>query len=344
MLAIINEQIGEPADVLKLVELPKPEPAAGEVRIRVKLSPIHPSNLHVIRGRFGRQPSLPSSPGSECVGVVDACGTRVSGLEPGMRVILLNVWGTYQEFMLAPAERVIVVPNSVPDEWAAQCTVNPLTAYILTMIEHKLRQDEYLLQTAAGSTVGGMVLQIAKMYGFKTVNIVRRRDQVQEIRELGGNEVLCTDDNGWEDALGETSNRFRLVKAIDCVSGELAAAIARKLAPGGRLLVFGALSSHRQTAKSAFELPLHGPSLIYRSVSVQGWYLYHWFDSMHIQVIRDTAENVLQMLGSGCLSLPPAEKYPASDSRRQHLEPTRARCCLILARPLSSDEAARLLS
>jgi NADPH:quinone reductase-like Zn-dependent oxidoreductase len=209
MLAIINEQIGEPADVLKLVELPKPEPAAGEVRIRVKLSPIHPSNLHVIRGRFGRQPSLPSSPGSECVGVVDACGTRVSGLEPGMRVILLNVWGTYQEFMLAPAERVIVVPNSVPDEWAAQCTVNPLTAYILTMIEHKLRQDEYLLQTAAGSTVGGMVLQIAKMYGFKTVNIVRRRDQVQEIRELGGNEVLCTDDNGWEDALGETSNRFR---------------------------------------------------------------------------------------------------------------------------------------
>jgi NADPH2:quinone reductase len=74
MKAFVFDRTGEPNDVLGIQELPEPKPGRGEILVRVRLSPVHPSDLHVMRGRFGRQPSLPASPGLECIGVVEALG------------------------------------------------------------------------------------------------------------------------------------------------------------------------------------------------------------------------------------------------------------------------------
>src|SRR6202034_380474 len=114
--------------------------------------------LNVIRGRLG-QVQLPASPGTECVGSVEALGAGVSGPAPGTRVVLLNVWGTWRDKIIAPAERVIPVPDNVSDEDAAQAMVNPVTAWIMTNVEHRLKRGEWLAQSAAGSTVGRLVLQ-----------------------------------------------------------------------------------------------------------------------------------------------------------------------------------------
>src|SRR5262249_56876736 len=96
MKAFVFERPGDPNDVLPVRELPKPKPGPDEILVRVRLSPVHPSDMHIMRGRFGRQPTLPASPGIECVGVVEALGSGVSGPLPGSRVVLLHGGGSWR--------------------------------------------------------------------------------------------------------------------------------------------------------------------------------------------------------------------------------------------------------
>jgi NADPH:quinone reductase-like Zn-dependent oxidoreductase len=254
MKAMIFEETGEPADILHIRDLPDPAPGPGDILVRVLLSPVHPADLHVMRGRFGRTPALPTSPGIECVGVVEALGAGVHGPKPGTRVVLLDVWANWRELVVAPAERVMPVPDAVSDQDAAQAMINPVTALVLTTVEHRLRPEEWLAQTAAGSTVGRLVLQLGRSEGFRTLNLVRRSAQVVEIAELGGDVTLCTEDAGWPAQFARAAESRRLEKAIDCVGGWVGATVARGLQPGGKLLVYGALSSHRQSDPAAADL------------------------------------------------------------------------------------------
>jgi NADPH:quinone reductase-like Zn-dependent oxidoreductase len=109
MKALVFETNGEPDDVLRLCELADPVPGPRDVVVRVLVSPVHRADLRIIRGRFGRQPQLPASPGIECVGVIEAVGSHVVGLSIGLRVILLGVFGTWRERIACAAERVEAV-------------------------------------------------------------------------------------------------------------------------------------------------------------------------------------------------------------------------------------------
>jgi NADPH:quinone reductase-like Zn-dependent oxidoreductase len=90
MKALIFRETGEPKSVLELAEIPTPPLAPGEVLVRVLLSPINASDLHMVRGRYGYQPELPASPGIEGVGIVEAVGPGVQGPMVGTRVVLLT--------------------------------------------------------------------------------------------------------------------------------------------------------------------------------------------------------------------------------------------------------------
>jgi NADPH:quinone reductase-like Zn-dependent oxidoreductase len=310
--ALIFERNGEPVDVLAIRDLPDPVPGPGELLVRVRLSPVNPSDLHVIRGRFGRQPVLPASPGLECVGVVQTLGPGTPGPVPGTRVVLVDVPGSWRELMVCPAERVVPVPDEVSDEVAAQALVNPVTAWVLTMVEHRIQRGEWLAQTAAGSTVGRLILQLARSEGFRTINIVYRRAQEAEITDLGGDVTLCTEDDDWPAQLVTASGGTGPSKALDCVAGRIGAELARTLAPGGRMLVFGALSSHHQTERSAFEMPIFGPGLIYSAATVQGWFLFHWLAATPLPQSVSVLRNLLNRLASGAIRLPSARRYSAA--------------------------------
>ena len=309
MKALIFERNGEPSEVLQLRDVPRPEIGRDEVLVRMRLSPVHPSDLHVIRARFGRQPALPAIGGSEGVGTIEAVGDGVLGLSVGTRVVLLNVPETWQEFVVCSAVRAIPVPDNVSDEDAAQAMVNPLTAWLLTIEEHKLRRGDWLVQTAAGSVVGRLVLQIAKAQGFHTINLVRRQAQAAEIKALGGEVVICTDEPDWAAKLIEATGGKGVEKAIDCVAGRVGATVARALASGGRMLVYGALSSHRQTDPAAFEMPIFAPRLIYSAAQVNGFFLYQWFVRKELREATVAQENILKLMAGGSLKLPACAKY-----------------------------------
>ena len=184
MQAVIFRETGEPQSVLHLAEIPTPPVASGEALVRVLLSPINPSDLHMVRGRYGYQPELPASPGAEGVGIVEALGRAVQGLIVGTRVVFVDTWNTWREQIVCPVDRLVPVPDGLDDAAAATAYTNPLTAWALTRSSHQLQEGDWLLQTAAASSVGKLVLQLAQQYRFKTINVIRRRAQETLIRHL----------------------------------------------------------------------------------------------------------------------------------------------------------------
>jgi NADPH:quinone reductase-like Zn-dependent oxidoreductase len=167
MKALIFRKTGEPKSVLELAEIPTPPLAPGEALVRVLLSPINASDLHMVRGRYGYQPELPASPGIEGVGIVEAVGPGVQGPMAGTRVVFVNTWNTWREQIVCPADKLVPVPDGLNDSAAAASYINPLTAWALTISTHNLKEGDWLLQTAAASSVGKFVLQLAQQNRFR---------------------------------------------------------------------------------------------------------------------------------------------------------------------------------
>lgn len=317
MRSLVADTVGEPSDVLHLQTCPIPEPGPGQVRIRVAAAPVEASDLHTIRGRYGFTPEFPTVPGIESVGVIDELGSDADGLTVGQRVITVGVTGTWQEFVVADAERVLPVPAGMSNSTAAQILSNPLTAVILTSEELKVRPGEWLLQTAAGSIVGQSVIQLGAHVGFETLNVVRRRSAVDDILAMGATAVICTEDENLRERVAEIAGPDGVYKAIDCVSGQVGADVSRALAPGGELVVYGALSTHRQTDPDQLTIPIFARSLIYETKTVRGFWLFRWFTETPKDRMAAVINRTLQLADSGALRVPegqaiPVEKFSAA--------------------------------
>src|SRR5947209_13961214 len=195
MKAIVFDQFGDPADVLNVRETPLPEPGPGQVRVRMLASPINPSDLLMVRGEYGRQPRLPVTPGFEGVGVVEDGHGLLARRVKGKRVAVLNgTSGNWQEHVVVPARQAVPVPDALPDEQAASFFVNPASALVMTRYVLRVPRGAWLLQTAAGSALGRMVVRLGQRYGFRTLNVVRRREQAEELLRLGGTAAVATND------------------------------------------------------------------------------------------------------------------------------------------------------
>jgi NADPH:quinone reductase-like Zn-dependent oxidoreductase len=301
--ALVAQREGEPSSVLRLESRPYPEPAQGQVLVRVRVAPIHATDLHIMRGRYGYRPEFPIVLGSECVGQVEAVGPGVDTVEVGQRVVTVLVTGTWQDLIVVAASQVLAVPDDVSDSTACQIVTNPLTALLL-LNESGVQPGEWLLQTAAGSTVGKLVAQLARHRGIRTINVVRRRAVVDQIRELGGTEVICTEDEDLAVRVEEITGREGVSKALDCVAGQLGADVLRSLASGGELIVYGALSTHRETDPGALTIPLFARSVIYEAKTVRGFWLFRWVIMTPSEQTTAALTEAVELVTQGVLTIP----------------------------------------
>lgn len=303
MKAVVFDRTGEPAEVLSVRDLPTPEPAADEVRVRMLLSPINPSDLLYIRGKYTIPPALPTTPGFEGVGVVEASGGGLRGrLLTGRRVCVLNDRrGNWAEQTVARADQCVPVPSAVSDEQAAGFFVNPATALALTRHVLAIPSGEWLLQTAAGSAVGRNVIRLGRRDGFRTLNVVRRAGQADEMRSLGADVVLLEDDGPLDEQVPRHAGggvRF----AMDAVGGDLGGQVLRSLAPGGTAVVYGALSGEPMT--------LHPRTLITGSKRVQGFWLGDWAKPRGLLKKLQLVRQIGRLIADGTLAATIGETVP----------------------------------
>jgi len=304
MRAILFEQTGEPAQVLRCGERPRPEPGPGEVLVRMLAAPVNPSDLLSVRGQYARLPSLPATPGFEGVGMVESAGPGLLGrFLVGKRVAALNSrTGSWAEFAVVSARQAIPLSSRLPVEQAAMFFVNPATAYILTRRLLAVPEGEWLLQTAAGSALGRMVIRLGRRFGFRTLNIVRRAEQVAELEALGGDVVTAASGDDLRarvlSATGGAGVRF----AIDAVGGALASAVAGCLASGGKLVLYGTLSGD--------PLSISPRELIGAGATIEGFWLGLWMQRLGLAGKLRLVRTLTRLILDGVLRSEVGDAYP----------------------------------
>lgn len=301
MKAVLFDAPGEPADVLRCGEASVPEPARGEVRVRMLASPINPSDLMFVRGNYTIAASCPQSPGFEGVGIVEASGGGLRGkLFRGKRVVVMNAkGGNWAEQAVVPATQVIPVSSALSDEQAATFFVNPATAWVMTREILRIPQGKWLIQTAAGSALGHMIARLGKEFGFRTLNIVRRDGQRESLKRAGADAVVVFDSaSDSPDQLREDVCRITgssgVSYAIDPVGGETAATVLTCLDTNGRLLLYGTLSDQ--------PISFSPRTLMQRAACVEGFWLGQFMQKQNLLFKLKLVRRITQMIQSGILA------------------------------------------
>jgi NADPH:quinone reductase-like Zn-dependent oxidoreductase len=267
-------------------------------------SPVNPSDLMYVAGRYGVKPATPATPGFEGVGVVEANGGGLLGwLRKGKRVAVLNDRiGNWAEYTVAPARRVIPVPADIPDDQAAAFFVNPATAWVITRSVLRVPPGSWLLQTAAGSALGKMVIRLGRRFGFRTLNVVRRREQVDELKQLGADSVIVEADGPLSDQVRAATGDPGVPFAMDSVGGDTGRQVVESLAAGGRAILYGLLSGQPVTIDPRF--------LITGSKRVEGFWLADHMRRLSIPKTLLLIRRVRGLMRVGVLTSDIAASYP----------------------------------
>lgn len=296
MKAVVFERFGEPSEVLQVKDVPTPEPRPGEVRVRMIASPVNPSDLLVVRGRYGVLPKLPATPGFEGVGVVDKAGPGLMGkLVVGKRVTVINsAGGNWAEYAVIPWRQARPVPSDLPDDQVASFFVNPAT--VLAMVKHVLAvpKGEWLLQSAAGSALGKMIIRYCKNEGIRTVNVVRRREAMGELKALGGDVVLSSADGPVDEQVLKLTNGEGVRYALDPVGGDTGTQVFQSLAADARMLVYGTLSNE--------PIRIDSRRMIAGKRVVEGFWLGHWMRDRSIPAALLLFREIGRQIRSGVLA------------------------------------------
>lgn len=263
MRAVIYESFGTPADVLSLGERPVPEPAPGQIRVRMTLAPIHNHDLWTIRGSYGVKPPLPAIGGSEAAGVVDALGDGVAGFELGQRVMASGLNSAWAEYFVVDAPRLIALPDTIDDVAGCQLLAMPLSA--LTLIEDlDLKPGDWMVQNAAAGAVARIVDRIATARNINVLNLVRRPEQVEQLQADGTRHVFATDVEGWKDAVLAATGGVPITRAVDSVAGAATADLVDLLGFEGLLMSFGSMSGAPMTISAG--------SIIFKQLTLKGFW------------------------------------------------------------------------
>jgi len=311
------ETVGEPGEVLRLADGPVPEPGHLEVVVRLIARPINPSDLVYIRGRYGVQPALPAVPGFEGIGVVDAVGPGVVKFRPGDRVVPLFQQGTWQQHLVGLVGALLPVPDNVDDGSAAQVLVNPFTAFVMlrevlqvqtrTREEHGPPLNRWLIQTAAGSALGRQIIELGKVWDFRTINVVRRPEQVDELLEFGAQHVICSSTESIKDRVKELTDGEGAWAAIDAVGGEVGSEVARSLRVGATMLVVAALSGQ--------PLQVGAGTLLFKQLQLRGFWLHQWQASRDAtaEKVETIAAELFKLMAAGKLTMSVEAAYDLAE-------------------------------
>lgn len=286
---LLFNEFDQPENVLEIATVPESELAEGHVRVRMIAAPINPADINFVQGIYGIRPSLPASPGLEGCGEV--IESRTDNFSVGDRVVFIDWIGTWAEEIICPASALLCIPSETPPLQAAMLKVNPLTAWCMLTDLTQLNEGDWVIQNAANSGVGCCVIQIAKLLGLKTINLVRRKELLDELNELGG-DINLLDDPESIDAIREK----KPLLALNAVGGDSALRLMDALDTGGLHVTYGAMSRRSLKVPNKF--------LIFKGIQIHGFWMTEWLGRQSAERIQQDYQRLAQWMVDDQLSQP----------------------------------------
>jgi NADPH:quinone reductase-like Zn-dependent oxidoreductase len=239
---IVVTHYGGP-DALQVVEEERPEPQAGEVRVRVLAAGVSLPDLMAREGVHPETPSVPFTPGWDLVGVVDRLGSGVSGIETGQIVAAMPISGAYGEFVCLPQRELVPVPSGLDAAEAVSLILNYITAYQMLHRSAKVRSGQRVLIHGAAGGVGTALLQLGRLAGLEMYGTCSSRGS-SAVSDLGGVPIDYQHQDFVEEIHRLTSDGVDVV--FDGIGGNNLWRSRDALRPGGTVVVYGFTSKLRE--------------------------------------------------------------------------------------------------
>ncbi len=238
MKALVCTTFG-PLEDLSVQDLAVPTPGDGQVRIRVHACGINFPDILLVQGKYQVRPPLPFFPGGEVAGTISALGTGVTGIEVGQRVMATIFWGGLAEEVLAPAEAVVPVPDSMDMHCAAVFQGGHTTSYHALRQRGQLRAGETLLVLGAGGGVGMAAMQIGRALGARVIGAVGSARKLSALKGEGFDELIDYGRDDLREAVRALTGGKGVDVVFDPVGGELFSQACRTARRNGRILIVG---------------------------------------------------------------------------------------------------------
>lgn len=308
MKAIQIQATGGP-EVLQLAELEIPEPGPGQVLIRVEAVGVNFIEIYFRKGVY--KATLPLTPGSEAAGTVEKLGPGVTGFDEGDLVASASVMGSYAEYALVPADKLIKVPSRLSPEQAAAAMLQGMTAHYLAYSTYELKAGDTALIHAGAGGVGLLLTQIAARMGVKVITTVSTKEKADLSREAGASHVILYTDQDFEaevkritggkgvDVVYDSVGKTTFDKSLNCVR------------PRGLLALFGA-SSGPVPAFDLIQLSGKGSLFITRPT------LWHYVATR--AELEWRAGKILDWAATGELKLRTEYMYPLAEAAQAQID------------------------
>jgi len=263
-------------EVLKIEEINVPPPGPGEIAVRIKAIGINRAESMFRSGPYVEEPQFPARLGYEGAGLVTEVGPGVEDFAPGDAVSVvppmsITRWGSYGEVATFPAEVAVKHPPSLSWTEAAAIWMQYVTAYGALVDLAKLTRGDFLIVTAASSSVGLAAIQVARLVGAIPIATTRTGAKKAALLDAGADHVIVTEEQDLAARVGEITNGVGARVAFDPVAGPALAQLADAMAHDGVIVEYGALSSE------ATPLPLF--PLLMKNLTVHGY--------QYKEVVRD---------------------------------------------------------
>jgi trans-2-enoyl-CoA reductase len=299
--------VGDPADVVELIEQPDALPAAGEALVALEAATINDSDFLLIEGQYAIRPALPAALGAEGAGRIVEVGPAGDPRLVGRRVAILPTYeqGTWADRVVTRLDNLVLAEDDVDPQQLAMVGINPMTAFLLIRYTEPSPGD-WVGQTGGNSAVGRYVVQLAKAEGLKTLSVVRRPEVAEELLGLGADLVVVDGDNLAAD-LGDALAGRRLAAAFDPIGGPAITELAHHMRYGAPVISYAVLSG---------QLPTIEPQdLVFGDVSLHGLWVIQWLrHSPRDEVLARYAE-LASLVARGELSAPVDRTFALGDYR-----------------------------
>jgi NADPH2:quinone reductase len=299
MRAIQITEFGGP-EVLRLVELPTPEPGPEQLLVEVSAAGVNYADTHAVENSYLSPTALPLVPGAEVVGRTPE----------GRRVVALSDNGGYAEWAVVEQALAHDVPDEVSDGAALTLIVQGLTAWHLLRTSARLAEGESVVVHAAAGGTGSLAVQLARRFGAGRIIATASTPEKRELAlSLGADAAVSPDPDGLKDRLTEANAGRKVDVVLEMTGGPVFDASLAALAPFGRLVTYGMASRTPPT-------PVQAAQLMGRSRAVVGFWLMHCLGRPGMY--REPLTELLELTAKGELTPQLGSVYPLSEVAKAH--------------------------